>query len=116
MRRSGPVHDGLHYNRPMKFPGLAFLLSILLALPVLAAQADSRGRASPPVTERSLRAHAEGLSLDEAVARVEAEYGARAVRAREDHDGERRVYRIRLLSEDGRVFDVTVDAASGKVD
>jgi uncharacterized membrane protein YkoI len=57
---------------------------------------------------------AKGLTLDEAVARVEARYGARAVRAEEDREGERRVYRIRLLSPDGRVFEVVVDADSGE--
>jgi len=56
---------------------------------------------------------AEKLLADEK-ARVEARYGARAVRAEEDREGERRVYRIRLLSPDGRVFEVVVDADSGE--
>jgi len=38
------------------------------------------------------------------------------VRAEEKQDNGRRIYRIRLLSADGRVFDVTVDAASGRVE
>jgi uncharacterized membrane protein YkoI len=61
-------------------------------------------------------AYADGLTLDQAVAKVEARFDARVVRAEEKRDNGRRIYRIRLLSADGRVFDVTVDAASGKVE
>ena len=56
------------------------------------------------------------ISLDEAVARAERQYRARAVRAEEKHHGDRIEYRIRLLGEDGRVFEVRVDAASGRED
>lgn len=93
----------------------ATILASMLLLSGGLAVAGEPGRGGPE-RDAPVRAHAEGLSLDEAVAKVEAQYGARAVRAEEDRDDERRVYRIRLLSEDGRVFDVTVDAASGKVE
>ncbi len=56
------------------------------------------------------------ISLDEAVARAERRYKARAVRAEEKRHGDRIEYRIRLLGEDGRVFEVRVDAASGRED
>ncbi|MGH8198414.1 MAG: PepSY domain-containing protein [Steroidobacteraceae bacterium] len=56
------------------------------------------------------------ISLDEAVARAERRYKARAVRAEEKRHGDRIVYRIRLLGDDGRVFEVRVDAASGRED
>lgn len=69
----------------------------------------SRDAESRPMAEQ-------GLTLDEAVARMERQYKARAVRAEEDRRDGRTVYRIRLLSADGRVFDVTVDAATGAVD
>jgi len=59
---------------------------------------------------------AAGISLDEAVARVEQRFHARAVKAREHREGGRVIYRIRLLSEDGRVFEVSVDAATGRVE
>jgi uncharacterized membrane protein YkoI len=58
----------------------------------------------------------QGLTLDEAVARMERQYKARAVRAEQDRRDGRVVYRIRLLSGDGRVFDVIVDAATGAVE
>jgi uncharacterized membrane protein YkoI len=66
---------------------------------------------------RSERAYADrALSLDEAVARAERRYKARAVRAQEKRHGDRIEYRIRLLGDDGRVFEVRVDAASGRED
>jgi uncharacterized membrane protein YkoI len=54
------------------------------------------------------------LSLDEAVAQAERRYKARAVRAEEKSHGERIEYRIRLLGDDGRVFEVRIDAATGR--
>ena len=54
------------------------------------------------------------ISLDEAVARAERRYKARAVRAEEKRHGDRVEYRIRLLGEDGRVFEVRIDAATGR--
>ena len=54
------------------------------------------------------------LSLDEAVARTERHHNARAVRAEEKRHGDRVEYRIRLLGNDGRVFEVRIDAATGR--
>lgn len=116
MMRSGSVHAGFHYNRAMK-PQRA-LLTLVAGLACLPAW----GIASHPafaVGDRHAGAasvFATGLTLDEAVARVEKMYSARVVRAEEKRSGERRVYRIRLLSADGRVFDVTVDADSGRIE
>lgn len=56
------------------------------------------------------------ISLDEAVAQAERRYKARAVRAEEKRSGDRIEYRIRLLGEDGRVFEVRIDAESGRED
>ncbi len=77
---------------------------------VVASNAD-RGRENRerPQAERS-------ISLDEAVAQAERRYKARAVRAEEKRQGNRIEYRIRLLGEDGRVFEVRVDASSGRQD
>ncbi len=38
------------------------------------------------------------------------------MRAEEKRHGDRIEYRIRLLAEDGRVFEVRIDAASGRED
>jgi len=54
------------------------------------------------------------MSLDEAMAQAERRYKARAVHGEERREGDRIVYRIRLLDKDGRVFEVSVDAGSGR--
>jgi hypothetical protein len=57
----------------------------------------------------------DGVSLDEAVSRAERQYRARVVRTEvQDEDG-RKVYVLKLLSEDGRVFTVRIDAATGRM-
>jgi hypothetical protein len=56
----------------------------------------------------------DGISLDEAVSRAERQYNARVVRTDvQDEDG-RKVYVLKLLREDGRVFTVRIDAQSGR--
>jgi hypothetical protein len=69
-------------------------------------------------TEERVRVAAilrDGISLDEAVRRAEAQYRARVVRTEvQDEDG-RKVYVLKLLSEDGRVVTVRIDAATGRM-
>lgn len=88
-------------------------MAVSLLAPVALAS-PSRGM-GPPMTMQG-KPRAAGISLDEAVARVEQRFRARAVKAREHREGGRVVYRIRLLSQDGRVFEVSVDAATGQVE
>ncbi len=112
MIRSGLVHGYFRYNCATMTHRLVAALTIALLAPVAW---PSSGDALPaPAAQADTRA--EGLTLDAAVAKVEAKYDARVVRAEEKLEEGRRVYRIRLLSADGRVFDVTVDAASGQVE
>lgn len=75
------------------------------------ALASGRDRPRERVAERPRAERA--ISLDEAVARAERRYKARAVRAEEKRHGDRIEYRIRLLGDDGRVFEIRVDAISG---
>lgn len=90
----------------------AALLTVLGFQPVAVAAS----RHAHPTANSSAETLAEGrLSLEQAVAKVERRYGARAVRAEEHREGDRTVYRIRLLTADGRVMDVTVDPVSGEV-
>jgi hypothetical protein len=66
------------------------------------------------VEPASVAAPHDGISLDEAVSRAERQYHARVVRTDvQDEDG-RKVYVLKLLSEDGRVFTVRIDAQSGR--
>ena len=76
--------------------------------PVLAgAAADKQLRAPHEMRD--------GVSLDEAVRRAEQQYRARVVRTDvQDEDG-RKVYVLKLLSEDGRVITVRIDAATGRM-
>ena len=67
--------------------------------------------------ERSIviEAPLDEISLDEAVRRAEAQFRARVVRTDvQDEDG-RKVYVLKLLSEDGRVITVRIDAATGRM-
>ena len=71
--------------------------------------AAAREEARTPVILR------DGISLDEAVRRAEAQYNAKVVRTDvQDEDG-RKVYVLKLLSEDGRVITVRIDAATGRM-
>jgi hypothetical protein len=64
---------------------------------------------------RIAEAFRDGISLDEAVRRAEAQYRARVVRTDvQDEDG-RKVYVLKLLSEDGRVVTVRIDASTGRM-
>ena len=96
----------------------AALLSLLMLAVTAPATAGQSRHGAQPFKGSTLTAstYAEGISLDEAVARMEKRYDARVVRAEEKQRDGRRVYRIRLLGTDGRVFEVTVDAASGQVE
>src|SRR5688572_13147020 len=81
-------------------------------------QAHSMPGAKPAgaaVVERTLTASLrDGISLDEAVSRAERQYNARVVRTDvQDEDG-RKVYVLKLLRDDGRVFTVRVDAQTGR--
>ncbi len=89
--------------------GTLCLLLAGAAWPATDAHAAGNGRRDPERTFAD-----QGISLDEAVARAERRYKARAVKAEEKRHGDRIEYRIRLLGDDGRVFEVRVDAATGR--
>jgi hypothetical protein len=85
---------------------------------VPASQAHSMPGPKPAgasVVERTIvETMRDGISLDEAVSRAERQYKARVVRTEvQDEDG-RKVYVLKLLRDDGRVFTVRVDAQSGR--
>lgn len=101
----------MDYNPAMR--ALQVLL-LVVAMPAAAAGAPPRG-GGPGEVPRAVSL-AEGLSLEQAVKRAEKRYKARAVRADERNEGGRRVYHIRLLGEDGRVFEITVDASTGRTE
>jgi uncharacterized membrane protein YkoI len=90
-----------------------FLLAALVLtalLGVVAAQAGDR-----PGWPGALHMADSRLSQDAAVEMAQRRYHARAVRVETKREGDRTVYRIRLLSPDGRVFTVAVNADSGEI-
>lgn len=56
-----------------------------------------------------------GMSLDQAVQMAQRRYHARAVKAETIRQGDRRVHRIRLMSAEGKVWHVHVDAQTGQM-
>jgi uncharacterized membrane protein YkoI len=84
------------------------LLSLIAAVPSANAQEliDRRQR-------REYRIQPSGISLDQAVEMVQRRYRAKAVRAETVRNGDRLEHHIRLLSADGKVRNVSVDAESG---
>lgn len=93
---------------------LAAILMLGNALAVTEALADPPPWAQKGGRKDSERApRADGISLDEAVNRAERKYRARVIRAETRESNGRRVHQLRLLSDDGRVWTVRIDAASG---
>lgn len=96
-----------------------FLLSLVFALGGALAASGALADQDRQGTERGGKQRQQqsadsGMSLDAAVKQAERQYRARVIRAetRNSSDG-RRVHVLRLLSEDGRVWTVKIDAASG---
>ena len=96
-------------------------LPIALLAGSLASYAQAQGLAVNLAGGSNVEEHGDvvavyrdGISLDEAVRRAEAQYHAKVVRTDvQDEDG-RKVYVLKLLSEDGRVITVRVDASTGR--
>jgi len=55
------------------------------------------------------------MSLDDAVAMVQARFGGKVISAGTTDQGGRKVHVIKLLSDQGRVTTVKVDAESGRI-
>jgi len=80
-----------------------------------AGQGHSKGGAASVPRLPLASVQRDGVSLDEAVSRAERQFGARVVRTEvQDEDG-RKVYVLKLLCDDGRVFTVRIDAATGRM-
>ena len=87
---------------------------VLVLLPLLAAVPSAN--AQELIDRRQRREYhiqPSGISLDQAVEMVQRRYRAKAIKAETVRNGDKRVHRIRLLSADGKVRNVSVDAESG---
>ena len=90
---------------------LAAIFLATLCMPASFAVADNRHHDD----DRQRDSRGGGISLDEAVRRAERQYHARVVKANARSSDGRTVYVLRLVSDDGRVFTVRVDAATGSI-
>jgi uncharacterized membrane protein YkoI len=88
---------------------VAFSL-ILAGAPMLVAAAQELIDRRP---RQEYRIDPVGVSLDQAVDMAQRRYRAKAVKAETVQNGERRIHHIRLLSAEGKVWTVRVDAQSG---
>ena len=93
---------------------LAHLTWALLSL--LAAGVPLAGQAQELIDRRQkhdARVEPVGVSLDQAVEMAQRHFRAKAVKAETVDSGGKRVHQIRLLSAEGKVWTVRVDAESG---
>jgi uncharacterized membrane protein YkoI len=92
-------------------------LALLLLATAVNAQARSWSEIAAPRPAHEIRDSGERvtISLDAASDMVQRQFNARVVRADVRRDDGRTVYRFKLLSDNGRVFSVSVDAASGDI-
>jgi len=87
----------------------------LAALFAVAAGEAVAGPASVIVAPTAHRIAAEGITMDDAIRKVRETYGdVTILKAEASGSNGREVYRIKFLTESGRVKTVTVDAATGE--
>lgn len=92
-----------------------FIVALFLLSLAGPAVAVVRGFDAAAEVVSPARAFAGGMSLDEAVAMVQARHKARVMRANTVDEGGKTVHYIRLMSADGsRVWTVRVDASTGR--
>jgi uncharacterized membrane protein YkoI len=89
-------------------------LSVWLVWPaiVLGAALAAAAGVAPDEPRAWVLAQA-AMSLERAVQIAETRFKARVVRADTQREGGHVVYRLRMLSPDGRVFSVRIDAQTG---
>lgn len=88
---------------------VSLLAALLLAATLAPAEARREARSERHETRRQ-----DGLSLDEAVARVRRDTGGRVLSAQAREDRGHTTYRIKVLLPNGAVRVISVDAASGE--
>jgi uncharacterized membrane protein YkoI len=95
----------------MRAGRLLFSLITLIgiAVPVAVPSVDAQTLIDP---RRQYKLDSGGMSKDEAVQMAERRYNAKAVRVETINSGDRRIYEIRLLNAEGKVWTVRVDAST----
>ena len=119
------AHIAFRVRRVKLAPVMSKIRTLLVPVALFAAGLGSYSQAhsmpGPVPSGSNVETHyveemrRDGISLDEAVRRAEAQYRARVVRTDvQDEDG-RKVYVLKLLSDGGRVITVRIDAATGRM-
>ncbi|MCG5513120.1 PepSY domain-containing protein [Ectothiorhodospira shaposhnikovii] len=104
-------HRHRHALIPAKGSGWWLCLVLSLAFPAGAATLVEPSR---PVLLLPVQEPSGEVSLDEAVALVQAGIGGRVLSAETQIQNGRRVHRIRILTDDQRVRNILVDAVTGE--
>jgi uncharacterized membrane protein YkoI len=92
-----------------------FYLALILGLCALLGSAQLSAR--QPYSERQGRSNGQaenGLTLDGAVSRIREREGGRVLSADTEQDNGDKVYRIRVLTKEGKVKRLRIDARSGR--
>jgi uncharacterized membrane protein YkoI len=85
----------------------------LLAIVAMLAFAPGISSAKHDKNHNEESARPAGISKDQAIEIAQRRYKARVVRAEASESGGRRVYVLRMLSDEGRVWTVRMDAQTG---
>jgi uncharacterized membrane protein YkoI len=113
------MHPTVHPSHPAftRRPGLlaAALCALSLLLPGMASAQAGTGAQLERVQVSGAAALSEQVSLDQAVRMVRERSGGRVLRAETQRQNGRTVHRIRVLSDDGRVRNYSVDAQTGRI-
>ncbi len=96
---------------PWCTPGLLALA--LAVLPGVALAVPPWARREARMESRATEQRRVGMTLDQAVQEAEHRFRARVVRAGTVEADGRRIYVLKLLSEQGRVWTVRIDAETG---
>jgi uncharacterized membrane protein YkoI len=89
------------------------LLRSLFIAALLASALCANAAPASQISYSTLQAR--GISLEQAIAMVQAKYGAKVMKANSVEEGGRVVHYIRLMTQDrSRVWTVRVDAATGQ--
>jgi uncharacterized iron-regulated membrane protein len=117
--RIAAMRPTIHPSHPasMRWPGLlaAVLCALSLLLPGMASAQAGTGAQLERVQVSGAVALSEQVSLDQAVRMVRERSGGQVLRAETQRQNGRVVHRIRVLSDDGRVRNYSVDAQTGRI-
>lgn len=90
------------------------MLILVLALPPLAARAQT-GRTPDYEFAREAVERGQILPLAEVLARLQTQHPGRVVEVELEQDDDMLIYEVELVTTDGRLIEVEIDATSGQI-